>query len=78
MEKGYKFGRSICHICGAEVADNWYIRHMNDEHTPHYVAYVYDGASPETFNGPAPIVGELRAGLTLTDWQQIRARAGIG
>lgn len=32
MDKGYKFGTSICPDCGEEVADNWYVRHRKKKH----------------------------------------------
>jgi len=32
MDKGYKFGKSECSVCGKNVADNWYIRHLKKEH----------------------------------------------
>lgn len=32
MKAGYKYGESKCPECGEEIADNWYIRHMNKCH----------------------------------------------
>lgn len=32
MPTGYKYKRVKCPVCGKEVAENWYIRHLNREH----------------------------------------------
>jgi hypothetical protein len=36
MQKGYEYPRTKCLICGDMIADNWYVRHMREEHTLHY------------------------------------------